>query len=324
METRANYIMIGLFTLAVVTLSFGFVYWFSTSGTGTERVSYRIVFEGSVAGLRPGAAVLFNGIRVGEVVALSLDPSNPKEVTATVGIEKSVAVRADTRVGLDFQGLTGIASITLKGGTAASPILVSLDGVPPALTADPNATKDVTQAIRDVATSAESVLQRVNALVEDNDASLKAIVNNVKSFSGSLVENEASFKEIVGNIKGFTATLDRNSERLDRIFASMETLVGDGTRTEVLEAVRSIRTLAENLDKHADEIASGLTRFTSRGLREWEQLAVDGRRAIATLDQAIKNFDRNPSRIIFGGSADPEPTGSVAPAPRGRRQAPPQ
>jgi phospholipid/cholesterol/gamma-HCH transport system substrate-binding protein len=165
----------------------------------------------------------------------------------------------------------------------------------------------------------------VNALVEDNDASLKAIVSNVKSFSGSLVENEASFKEIVGNIKGFTATLDRNSERLDRIFASMETLVGDGTRTEILEAVRSIRTLAENLDKHADEIAGGVTRFTSRGLREWEQLAIDGRRAIATLDQAIKNFDRNPSRIIFGGSADPGPTGSTAPAqPRGRRQAPPQ
>jgi phospholipid/cholesterol/gamma-HCH transport system substrate-binding protein len=319
METRANYILIGLFTLIVVVAGFGFVYWFSQSGSGSERVAYRILFEGSVAGLRPGAAVLFNGIRVGEVVELRLDPQNPKQVVAITGIEKGVAVRSDTRVGLDFQGLTGIASITLRGGSVTAPLLAAKDGEAPVLVADPNATKDVTQALRDVAANAGSVLQRVDALVAENDASLKAIVDNIKSFSGSLVENETSLKQIVANLKGFTATLDRNSERLERIFANVETLTGDDTREELLSTVRSYRALAETLDKRVEEVSAGLVRFSTRGLREWEQLAVDGRRAIATLDQAIKNFDRNPSRLIFGGSSDPTPTGSV-----GRRPSPPQ
>jgi phospholipid/cholesterol/gamma-HCH transport system substrate-binding protein len=323
METRANYILIGLFTLVVLAAGFGFVYWFSHTGTGSERATYRVLFEGSVAGLRPGASVLFNGIRVGEVIDLRLDPENPKEVAAVVGIEKTVPVRADTRVGLDFQGLTGIASVTLKGGSPTAPLIAAKDGEIPTIVADPSATKDVTQAIRDVATNAGSVLQRVDALVAENDASLKSIVQNIKSFSGSLVENEASLKEIVANIKGFTATLNNNSERLERIFAGMENLTGETTKDEIIATVRSVRTLAENLEKHVDEISAGLTRFSTRGLREWEQLAIDGRRAVATLDQAIKNFDRNPSRLIFGGSADPAPTGSVD-APRGRRPSPPQ
>jgi phospholipid/cholesterol/gamma-HCH transport system substrate-binding protein len=308
METRANYILIGLFTLVVVAAGFGFVYWFSGSHAGVERATYRILFEGSVAGLRSGASVLFNGIRVGEVTSLRLDAANPKQVTAIVGIDRSVAVREDTKVGLDFQGLTGIASITLRGGSPDSPVLTAKEGELSTLVADPNATKDVTQAIRDVASNAETVLKRVDALVADNDASLKAIIKNVKSFSGSLVDNEASLKEIVANLKGFTATLDRNSERLEHIFAGMENLTNEGTKKEILDAVRSIRTLADNLDKRTDEISDGLTRFSTKGLREWEQLAVDGRRMVANLDRAIRNFDRNPSRLIFGGSADPEPT----------------
>jgi phospholipid/cholesterol/gamma-HCH transport system substrate-binding protein len=314
METRANYILIGLFTLVVVATGFGFVYWFSGSSAGVERTTYRILFEGSVAGLRSGASVLFNGIRVGEVATLRLDPSNPKQVTAIVSIDKSVAVRADTKVGLDFQGLTGIASITLKGGSVTAPLLVEKDGEAPTLAADPNATKDVTQAIRDVASNAETVLHRVDALIGENDASLKAIISNIKSFSGALTENETSLKEIVTNLKGFTATLDRNSERLEHIFVGMESLTGEGTKTEILEAVRSIRTLADNLDKRTGEISEGLTRFSSRGLREWEQLAIDGRRMVATLDRAIRNFDRNPSRLIFGGSSEPEPSSTPSPA----------
>src|SRR5512147_508696 len=117
METRANYVLIGLFTLAVVVGVFGFVYWFQNIGGTGERAFYRVEFEGSVSGLRTGATVLFNGIRVGEVTGLSLDPAKPQQVTATLSIDKSVAVRKDTQIGLEFQGLTGIASVSLKGGS---------------------------------------------------------------------------------------------------------------------------------------------------------------------------------------------------------------
>src|ERR1051325_11324855 len=125
METKANYVVIGLFTMAVIVGVFGFVYWFQNIGGSGGRAYYRVIFDGSVSGLRIGGSVLFNGIRVGERTDFKLNPDMPQQVIATVTIDKSVPVRADTTIGLEFQGLTGIASVALTGGTAASPILVS-------------------------------------------------------------------------------------------------------------------------------------------------------------------------------------------------------
>ena len=96
---------------------FGFVYWFQNIGGSGERAFYRVVFDGSVSGLRTGGSVLFNGIRVGEVTDLQLDPDAPAAGDRHASRSTSrCAVRADTEVGLEFQGLTGIASVALKGG----------------------------------------------------------------------------------------------------------------------------------------------------------------------------------------------------------------
>ena len=114
METRANFVLIGSFTLAVIAAAFGFVLWFQSLHTTKARSPLRIVFEGPASGLRNGGSVNFNGIRVGEVVSVKLD--NPRRVVALAMIENNAPIRKDTLVGLEFQGLTGVAAISLKGG----------------------------------------------------------------------------------------------------------------------------------------------------------------------------------------------------------------
>jgi phospholipid/cholesterol/gamma-HCH transport system substrate-binding protein len=282
METRANYVVIGLFTLAVIAGAFGFVYWFSRTGDGGERAAYRVVFDGAVSGLRTGGWVLFNGIKVGEVSELKLNPQNPRQVVATILVDKSVPVRTDTRVGLDFQGLTGIASISVKGGSPEAPPLASQNGEPPVLVADPAATQDVTATIRDVAANAGALVRRVDEI---------------------LVDNRDTLKTTLGNLESFSATLARNSDRLDRIMAGLENFTGGEIKEELLETARSMRALTDNLDKRTAEISVGLTRFSNNGLREYEALAVDARRTLAELGRAIRNFDKNPQRVIFGPSA---------------------
>ena len=116
METRANYALIGLFTLAVIAAAFGFVYWFSGGDRGQSRQSVRIVFSGSVSGLSNGSVVLFNGIRVGEVTDISLLPEDPRRVLSVVQVDARTPVRTDTRARLEYQGLTGVAQIALVGG----------------------------------------------------------------------------------------------------------------------------------------------------------------------------------------------------------------
>src|SRR5947209_83709 len=244
METRANYVLIGLFTLAIVAAGFGFVYWFTQTGAGTERASYRILFEGSVSGLRTGGSVLFNGIKVGEVTELKLNPQDPRQVAAIVAVDKNVPVRPDTRVGLDFQGLTGIASIALKGGSFQAPPIVPEKGQLPTLIADPTATQDVTQTIRDVAARADDLLQKVTALIGENEKPFNEIIVNLRNFTTTLDRKSNEIDAILANAKNFTAALDRNSERLDRVMVNIENLTNAETKREVLDAVKSVRVLA--------------------------------------------------------------------------------
>ncbi|MBX9711921.1 MAG: MlaD family protein [Xanthobacteraceae bacterium] len=265
METRANFLLIGAFTIAVIAAAFGFVFWFQNLGAVAQRTPIRIIFEGSASGLRTGGNVNFNGIKIGEVTSVKLD--DPKRVVVLATVDKSAPIRKDTVVGLEFAGLTGVSSVSLKGGSLEAPgVPAAEDGVP-TLTADPNAIMDIGEAVR-------ATLQNVNRMVNDNQEALHDSIESLQTFSKSLANN---------------------SGRIDNIMTGVETLMGskEGQEGQLQQAARSFRELAENLDKR------------SAGL------IADGRRTLADIDRAVNNFDRNPTRVIFGagsGSAPPPPT----------------
>src|SRR3979490_2109308 len=103
METRAPFVLVGSFVRAAIAAVFGFVYWLNNTGGLGPRATYHVQFEGSVPGLMVGAAVLFNGIRVGEVTDLGLAADNARRLKATISVASSTPVRADTKIGLEFQ-----------------------------------------------------------------------------------------------------------------------------------------------------------------------------------------------------------------------------
>ena len=163
METHARHVLVGLFTLAVTAAGFVFVYWLNTTGGLGERTVYRIRYENFVAGLLEGSAVLFNGVRVGEVTALDLDPEKPQDIVVTIAVEPETPVRTDTNVGIEFQGLTGSPAVSLSGGSAARLGPYAASGEPSLLVADPAAGQSMSGAARDA-------LRRIDALV--NNASV--------------------------------------------------------------------------------------------------------------------------------------------------------
>ncbi len=135
MEIRARFVLIGLFALAVIVAGFGFVYWMeNTAGLG-ERTLYQVRFDHSVSGLLLGSPVQFNGIRVGEVTDLALNPGDPRQVLVTIAVAADTPVRADTTAGLAFGGLTGVPEIALTGGSPDAPPPQASDGGLPLLVA---------------------------------------------------------------------------------------------------------------------------------------------------------------------------------------------
>ena len=192
METRAPFIIVGAFVLAAIGAVFGFVYWLhNTAGTGARTV-HHVQFEGSVSGLLVGAGVLFNGIRVGEVTNLGLVADSPRRVDATIAVASTTPVHADTTVGLDFQGLTGVPVIALEGGKQ-----VGASTSTQTLIADPAAGQSMTQAAR-------NALGRVDTLLADNAEPLKSTIANLKVFSESLAKNTGGLDSIVAGLVKMT------------------------------------------------------------------------------------------------------------------------
>src|SRR6185437_12941566 len=200
MERKANYVLIGLFTVAVVAAAFGFVFWIHHTSGKKQSVVYRVIFDTSVSGLRRGAPVLFNGIRVGEVTDLQLTPDKPSQVTATLQVNKATPIRSDTRVGLEFAGLTGVASVSLKGVSATTPLIEREEGEPPTLKADPSASQDMMQAARDV-------LNRAEEVIAANQEAIRQAVKDIATFSASLARNSDNVDDVVNNTKQATASI---------------------------------------------------------------------------------------------------------------------
>src|SRR3954464_15070933 len=192
METRAPFVVVGAFVLAAIAFVFGFVYWLQNAGGLGPRTVYHVQFDGPVPGLLVGAGVLFNGIRVGEVTDLGLAPDNPRRVNATISVASRTPVRADTKVGLEFQGLTGVPVIALEGG-----VMLANNGEVPILIAEPGAGQGMTQAARDA-------LRKVDSVLTENSGALKDTIANFKIFSEGLARNTGKLDGIVSGLERMT------------------------------------------------------------------------------------------------------------------------
>jgi phospholipid/cholesterol/gamma-HCH transport system substrate-binding protein len=431
METRANYALIGLFTLAVIAAGFGFVFWFSGGDRGQGRQAVRIVFSGSVSGLSRGSVVLFNGLRVGEVTDISLLPEDPRRVVSIIQVDANTPIRTDTRARLEYQGLTGVAQIALVGGEPGAPALAAGPGQPlPTIFADRSDFQDLIETARNIARRADDVLERVGRVVSDNEGSINRTIKNVEAFSEALgqnsqgidrfleqvgqaaerigpladkletlatnvdevvravdrqkvariVENVDSFTQALGenrqvigdtlrdaqslvgrlndtapkldaaiaDISNLTRAVDpskvgrtidnvdrfaealgkrtedvdktieearslaeklnRSADRVDNVLKAAESFLGSAageegksTFEEIRQAAESVRQLADNLNQRATGVLAGLGRFTDSGLREYEALAVEGRKALNEISRAVRSLERNPQQFIFGG-----------------------
>jgi len=234
MKTRASNLMIGSTTLAVIAAAFvGFLGYQKIHGI-QQRGPLRIVFEGSASGLRKGGSVNFDGVQVGEILSLKLD--NPRKVVALVRLDNSAPIRKDTVVGLEFQGLTGVAAISLTGGaSAAPPVPLDEDGVP-VLTAD----LSETESIRDT-------LHNVDRVLVGNQAMLKNALLNFETYTASLASKGEAIDSIIRKADTAFAGFDSAMTRIDSVVPNL----ADGKADELFEKVKSIRELAESFNKRS-------------------------------------------------------------------------
>ncbi|GJE16532.1 MlaD family protein [Methylobacterium marchantiae] len=248
METRANYALVGAFTLAVVVAAFGFVFWLQGGSRSQVRQGVRIVFSGSVGGLAKGSTVAFNGIKVGEVMDVRLLPQDPRRVVAMVEVDRTTPLRADTRARLDSAMLTGVSTISLSGGNADSPPLPPGSGdQTPTIFADSSDIQDMMAAAKQIAQRADDMLQRLDKLVAGNEGAITRTLANVESFSKTLNDAGPAVSALVKAVDG--QKLNRVIDNAERFSAALNTASPD-----IEGAVKDARSLAGKLNASADRV----------------------------------------------------------------------
>lgn len=260
METRANYALIGLFTLVVVAGAFFFVYWFAAADTGRQRTLVEIVFPGSVSGLQRGAAVTFNGIRVGEVLSLTIDPDNPSNVLGRVAVDQGTPLRIDTTARLEFQGLTGIANVALIGGDPRAPRLDAPDGdVVPRIQAEPSEFQDLIETARNIAQRASDMFDRFDALVTENDEAIAETVQNVRTFSQALADNAPAIDRFLEQTGAAAERIGPLADSLDTLAVSANRMIAAVDAESIARSVQNVETFTQTLADSRERIESVFT-----------------------------------------------------------------
>jgi phospholipid/cholesterol/gamma-HCH transport system substrate-binding protein len=272
MKTRASNLMIGSTTLAVIAAAFvGFLGFQKIHGIA-QRSPLRIVFEGSASGLRKGGSVNFDGVQVGEIRSLRLD--NPRKVVALTMVDNSAPIRKDTVVGLEFQGLTGVAAIALTGGAAAAPpVPLDEDGIP-TLTAD----LSEIESIRDT-------LHNVDRVLVGNQAMMKDALLSFQTYTAELASKGDAIDSIIRKADGAFESFDGAVAKIDNMVPGL----ANGSVDELYDKVTTIRELADSFNRRSGAFME------------------EGRRSLLDISQAAVKVTRKFDPQAASGANPPPP-----------------
>ena len=254
---RATNLVIGTTTLALIGAGFAGLLIYQKVHAVRNQGPLRIVFNGSASGLRRGGTVIFDGVPAGEIKSIKLE--SPTKIVASVLIDNSAPIRKDTAVGIEFEGLTGVADIALVGGTAAAPpVPLDADGIP-VLTADWSEQQSITDT-----------LHNVDHFLLDNRQTIKDSLLSFETYTASLKSKGEAVDDILARVDDSFGGFDSTMVRINNAIPGF----ADGKADELFEKLKSLRELA---DTYKQKSATFLE---------------DGRRMLSDVSEGANNFAR--------------------------------
>ena len=246
METKANYVTVGAFTLLLFLAGFAIVYWVARVDTGGETSRLDVVIEGSVTGLGVGSLVKVNGI----------DESNPRLVIARTVINRKLPISKSTKAVLGFTGLTGIAHIEFEGGDPSETSIFELaeqTGTVPTIRADPSAVNDLLATAQDIFDRTDRILSTLEAAVGDIQDPLNTTLENAAAFSEALKDNASEINTFLKGVGGVGEALSDVSGKLDSTLAGIESLLNAIEPDKLSSIVDNVDGFTANLDRVSDQ-----------------------------------------------------------------------
>lgn len=295
METRAHFILVGLFTLVAGAAALLFALWLTNSSVDREVSYFDVLFREPVSGLSVGSAVQYSGIRVGEVERLTLDPQDPRIVRARIRVTTDVPVKVDTKARLTLLNITGASAIELSEGLPESAQLTANSGFP-VIEATPSSLAQLRVTSEELLLNASTLIERTNRLLSDeNGQRVSNMLENVEVFTASLAEQRDTMREGLEGLALSTQTANEVLNRVNTLLTRYEEPVLDG----VSAAVADLQQFTQNLNIVLDENSPALT----RGLQGFAELAPamrDLREILSSIDVMTRRIADDPANFVLG------------------------
>lgn len=319
METRANYIVVGSFVLAVLAGLFVFTVWIAKVKLQESHDTYYVYFTGSVTGLQEGSPVRYRGIPVGTVTDVRLDPDNVGRVRVTVETVEGTPIMADSIASLEVQGLTGGAYVQINGGTSMSERLADSTSGIPVIPSRPSSFAEVVDTAPQILARLLDVADRANALLSpENQAAFAAILANTRTITGGLADASGDLRQTMESARTALAAvaaladdlktadvagqLGRTLEQARTTLAAVEQGT-TGLTGDVREMTRSFRRTSEELSGLIADNREPVRDFTASGLYELTLLITQLRDLSGQLSRVVTRIENDPSNFIFGGTS---------------------
>jgi phospholipid/cholesterol/gamma-HCH transport system substrate-binding protein len=300
--------------MAVLLASFGFVYWIARFGNSQDSVSLEIRIPGSVTGLSVGSQVLFNGIKVGDVKALTIDTADPNAVIAITEVNVQTPVTEKTQATLGFQGLTGQAYIELKGGDPNGLNILEeaiKTGEQAHIEADPGAVNNLINQAQAIATKANTVLSGLETFVNDNQKPLTETIANANKFSKALGDNSDQIDEFLSSAGALSKTLSGVSGRLDSTLASAEELLKSVDKTKVDRILANTDKATANIAASTDDLKSIVDGINS-SVKNIGELTSKAKTSLEKVDVLLSAADPNQVKTAIANIEEASKTAKVA------------
>jgi phospholipid/cholesterol/gamma-HCH transport system substrate-binding protein len=309
METRANYVAVGAFVLVMIFLAFVAVLWREGLEYGEQAKRYYVFFRGSVAGLDKGSKVQYNGIPVGKVVDIRVDPDNLEQIEVTVEIDtRIVHIKSDARAFLDANILNGIATIQIRGGTQEASDLKPESGHKyPVIKAGRSELEEVKASLPELLADLKETTHSLNALLDENNRqAVSDTLQNLRTITGAFVAPARAVNDVVDNankavleLKSFFHEVDRSYTEKGGLKDQLSMTLGDADRL-----AKNLVDTSHQLQQVISENRSGIRNFTQNTMAQVSDLVSDMQRFVDGLSRFAAEVERNPSRLLSGERQD--------------------
>lgn len=333
METRANYLLVGGFVLAIMGGLVAFVVWLGKFQFETDFARYDIYFSGRVTGLKVGGGVSYRGIPVGEVIHVGIDPQNVERVLVTIEVPAETPIKTDTVASLEVQGITGAALVLLSGGTQEASRLAAAPGESRAVIAStPSRLEQFLQGAPELVAGFNVLVGRaIELLNAENQAAFAATLENLSTVTGAVANrgddieiliNDAagvmgSLRDLAVALDGLAINLAENADMLAGRADQTLAAVGDAVRSidrsitdpdgEVLGLVVDLRRTSQSISSMAGQIElmvaenrQPLADFSTKGLYDLSIFLTEARELVSGLNRVTTEVERDPARFLFG------------------------